>query len=94
MQFVLLSPVATNTLEAKMQIRMTETRRGSEDGFSTRQFIEGQECDVTDSLAREFIHAGYAECINPQTLDQVVQEIIASNRKAITSTMEVPNGQH
>ena len=43
-----------------MQIKMLETRRGTEDGFTIQQFIRDQEYDVTDSLAQVFLSAGFA----------------------------------
>jgi hypothetical protein len=43
-----------------MLITMLETRRGSEDGFTVRQFIRGQKYDVADALARRFLNCGWA----------------------------------
>ena len=43
-----------------MHIKMLETRRGTEDGFTVRQFIRDQEYDVSDSLAHAFFAAGFA----------------------------------
>lgn len=43
-----------------MRILMLETRRGTEDGFSVRQFVRGREYEIADSLARAFLAAGWA----------------------------------
>ena len=43
---------------------MLQTRKGSEDGFVVRQFYEGSVYIVSESLARSFFAAGYAEKIN------------------------------
>lgn len=43
-----------------MQITMLETRRGSEDGFTVKQFEQGKSYDVSDMLARRFIRSGSA----------------------------------
>ena len=42
-------------------IRMLETRKGTEDGFTIKEFYEGQNYDVREGLARSFFLAGYAE---------------------------------
>ena len=39
---------------------MTETHRGSEDGFVVRCFYKGSHYDIADTLARAFINAGWA----------------------------------
>lgn len=44
-----------------MMIKMLETRKGTEDGFTVRQFYEGQTYDVCKILAHTFIAAGYAQ---------------------------------
>jgi hypothetical protein len=44
-----------------MLIKMLQTRRGTEDGFSIQQFFKDQEYDVRDNLACAFIAAGYAQ---------------------------------
>lgn len=43
-----------------MYVRMTQTRRGSEDGFALRCFHAGAYYDIADTLARRFIRAGWA----------------------------------
>jgi len=43
-----------------MKIRMKETRRGTEDGFKVTRYEYGKVYDVSDTLARTFINAGYA----------------------------------
>jgi hypothetical protein len=43
-----------------MRIKMLKTRRGTEDGFSIQQFLEGKEYSVRDNLACAFIAAGHA----------------------------------
>lgn len=44
-----------------MRIKMLQTRRGTEDGFSVQQFFKDHEYDVRDNLACAFIAAGFAE---------------------------------
>jgi hypothetical protein len=39
---------------------MLQTRRGTEDGFSVRQYQEGEVYEVREHLARMFLAAGYA----------------------------------
>jgi len=41
-------------------IRMLQTRKGTEDGFTVRQFEKGKVYDVREGLARSFFVAGYA----------------------------------
>ena len=43
-----------------MLITMLETRRGSDDGHTVRQFIRGQKYDVADTLAVRFLNQGWA----------------------------------
>ena len=43
-----------------MLIKMLEERRGSEDGHSVKRFYAGQEYDVADTLAREFVSKQWA----------------------------------
>lgn len=43
-----------------MHIKMLETRRGTEDGFTIHQFIRDQEYDVAETLAHAFLAAGFA----------------------------------
>jgi hypothetical protein len=43
-----------------MRVRMLETRRGTEDGFTIRQYMRGMEYDMGDGLAYAFIAAGMA----------------------------------
>ncbi len=43
-----------------MRIRMLETRRGTEDGFTIKQYNSGEEYDVRDHLALAFLAAGFA----------------------------------
>lgn len=42
-------------------IRMLETRKGSEDGFTVRQFYAGEIYTIKENLARSFFAAGFAE---------------------------------
>lgn len=41
-----------------MRLRMLETRRGTEDGFTIRLYEAGCEYDIADTLARSFIADG------------------------------------
>lgn len=61
-----------------VMLRMLQTRKGTEDGFSVKQFVEGKAYDVRESMARDFFAMQYAvkitdeeaiECIN--LLDEV-----------------------
>lgn len=49
-----------------MNIRMLETRRGSEDGFCVRCFEAGKEYTLADGLARAFLASGSAKEIKPK----------------------------
>ena len=62
-----------------MKIKMTQTRRGSEDGHVVKRFEKGQEYDVADTLARTFLRHGYAQVVDPAgqvlgTLDRVTSD--------------------
>ncbi|MDB2415493.1 hypothetical protein N9W34_06950 [Rickettsiales bacterium] len=41
-------------------IKMLETRKGTEDGFTVRQFRCGEIYEIRDGLARSFFAAGFA----------------------------------
>lgn len=43
-----------------MKITMTQTRRGSEDGFTVKRFYEGETYEVGESMGRRFIRDGWA----------------------------------
>lgn len=43
-----------------MLIHMLQTRRGSEDGISCRQYHKGEKYEVADSLACHFLKQGWA----------------------------------
>lgn len=43
-----------------MRVQMLETRRGTEDGFTVRQYIAGKSYVMCEHLARAFLAAGYA----------------------------------
>lgn len=43
-----------------MRIRMLETRRGTEDGYTVRQYVRDEIYEMGDSLARSFLAAGFA----------------------------------
>jgi hypothetical protein len=44
-----------------VKIIMTATKLGSNDGATVREYVKGQEYDVSTALAREFIASGAAE---------------------------------
>ena len=46
-----------------MKIKMLQTRKGTEDGYTVAQFYEGKEYDVREVLAYRFAAKGYAEII-------------------------------
>lgn len=51
-----------------MRVRMLQTRRGTEDGFTIRQYMQDVEYDMGDGLAYAFIAAGFAmKCSGPGT---------------------------
>jgi hypothetical protein len=56
-------------MEVAMRIKMLETRRGSEDGFTVRRFEEGEQYDVAEGLARQFLKDGWA--YNAESEDEV-----------------------
>ncbi len=43
-----------------MRVLMIETRKGTEDGFTIREYIAGHEYDLREHLARAFLAAGFA----------------------------------
>jgi hypothetical protein len=62
-----------------MFIRMSETRRVSEDGFVTRQLAKGETCNVADTAARHAINHGWAVCAEePVDMETVTNQIVAS----------------
>lgn len=44
-----------------MKIKMLRSKMGSEDGYNTRYYEEGEEYDVSDALAKSFIGENLAE---------------------------------
>ena len=61
-----------------MLIRMSETRRISEDGFVTRQLAKGETCNVADTAARHAINQGWAVCAEePADMETLVSQISA-----------------
>lgn len=54
-----------------MQITMTETRRGSEDGFTVRRYMESLTYDVAQSMGAAFVNKGWARPTNPATFNQL-----------------------
>ena len=46
-----------------MRIKMLTTKDGSEDGFSARTFVEGEEYEVAEALASAFIAGGDAVAV-------------------------------
>lgn len=53
-----------------MRVLMFFTRRGSEDGFVVRVFLEGARYDMEDGLARYFIRCRWAvECSGEELAD-------------------------
>jgi hypothetical protein len=47
-----------------MRIRMKVTAAGSEDGFTSSEYAEGQEYEVSAALAKSFVDAGIAEPVD------------------------------
>lgn len=48
-----------------MLIQMLETRRGTEDGFTVKQYFANEVYNVREHLARTFLAAGYAIHLEP-----------------------------
>ena len=48
-----------------MRIRMLETRRGTENGFTINRYERDKEYEMGDSLASAFIAAGFAVKVHP-----------------------------
>jgi len=46
-----------------MLIRMLETRRGTEDGFTVKQYMAGEKYEVREHLALAFFAAGCATIV-------------------------------
>ena len=68
-----------------MLIQMKETRRGSEDGFRTQEYTEGNVYDVADGLARDFLAKGWAIEFSgslPEALEALSE---AERKKALES---------
>lgn len=47
-----------------LMIKMLKTKKGTENGFAVKQFVEGEIYVVADSLGRYFIKEGCAKQIN------------------------------
>lgn len=48
-----------------MRVKMLETRRGTEDGYTIRKYYRNEEYEMSDSLARAFLAAGFAVRVLP-----------------------------
>lgn len=44
-----------------MRIVMTRTAKGADDGFTVREYVEGEAYDVSDDLAQAFFQMGAAD---------------------------------
>ena len=60
-----------------MQIQMTQTTRGSQDGFTIERFHEGQTYDVRHGLASQFIARKQAVQVNALTTEEEVDKLMA-----------------
>jgi hypothetical protein len=58
-----------------MRIKMIETRRGSEDGFSIKLFEAGQEYDVRHTMGVDFIRKGWAKDVDTRSMDELFNEM-------------------
>ena len=56
-----------------MKLRMLETRRGTSDGFTLRQYHEGETYHLPEVLACSFLSAGYAELSGDQSEPEAVE---------------------
>jgi hypothetical protein len=50
-----------------MKVRMTETRRASDDGFTVKRFHAGEEYNVSHSLYIVFLNNAWAVSLEPET---------------------------
>ncbi len=57
-------------------IKMLETRKGTEDGFTIKQFYEGEVYDVKENLARTFFAAGHAVKIKQRKPKRKKEEVL------------------
>lgn len=63
-----------------MNITMTETRRGTEDGFTVKRFLKGQTYDIAHSLGVYFVQQGWAVQNDKIDEEQAFQELLAKLR--------------
>lgn len=63
------------------QIKMIETRRGSPDGHTLKQFIRDHSYDVPDTLARAFIGSGWAVL---EASNEITSQMHEASRSTIT----------
>jgi hypothetical protein len=76
-----------------VRIKMKETRRGTEDGHTVREYTAGQEYDLAetprgDDLAKVFLREGWAEKVeakrSPSPSAEQQEEQKAASRKPPT----------
>lgn len=59
-----------------MKIKMLRNKLGSNDGITTRMYIEGEEYEVSEALAESFIGEGLAEVVGEKAEKPVENKAI------------------
>lgn len=70
-----------------MRVRMLETRRGASNGFTVKRYDQGEEYELSDSLALNFISQGAAKAVTTGGADAPAKKTKVK-RKAITRAPE------
>lgn len=70
-----------------MRVRMLETRRGASNGFTVKRYDQGEEYELSDSLALNFISQGAAKAVTIGGADAPATKTKVK-RKAITRAPE------
>ncbi len=75
-----------------MRVRMLETKRGASNGFTVRRYDQGEEYELSDSLALNFISQGVAKAVTIGGADAPAKKTPAKKtkvkRKAIARAPE------
>lgn len=61
-----------------MRIKVLETRRGCEDGFTIRRYLKGEVYDVAELTACMFLRNGWAFCDLPEDATTPAATTLAS----------------
>jgi len=68
-----------------MKIKMLETRRGTEDGFTIKTYLCDEEYDVCDFLGKSFFAAGFANIVE----EKKAKRKAAPKKKKATSKIKL-----